>query len=69
VCLAISACYEFIEWGAALASGDAATAFLGTQGDVWDTQWDMFMALIGALCAQLLLARVHDRQLARLDVT
>ncbi|HKP64783.1 MAG TPA: DUF2238 domain-containing protein [Polyangiales bacterium] len=63
VCLAISACYEFIEWGAALATGEGATAFLGTQGDVWDTQWDMFMALIGALTAQLTLARLHDRQL------
>jgi putative membrane protein len=67
ICLAISACYEFIEWGAALSTGEAATAFLGTQGDVWDTQWDMFMALIGALTAQLTLARVHDRQLARLE--
>lgn len=66
VCLAISACYEFIEWGAAVSTGEAATAFLGTQGDVWDTQWDMFMALIGALTAQLLLARLHDRQLARI---
>jgi putative membrane protein len=66
VCLAISAVYEFIEWWAALATGEAATAFLGTQGDVWDTQWDMFMALSGALCAQLSLARWHDRQLARL---
>ena len=64
VCLAISACYEFIEWAAALASGEGATAFLGTQGDVWDTQWDMFMALIGALSAQILLAREHDRELA-----
>jgi putative membrane protein len=62
-CLAISACYEFIEWWAALALGQGADAFLGTQGDVWDTQWDMFMALVGAVCAQLLLARVHDRQL------
>jgi putative membrane protein len=66
ICLAISACYELIEWGTAVASGTGATAFLGTQGDVWDTQWDMFMALIGALTAQLTLARVHDRQLARL---
>ena len=66
VCLAISACYEFIEWWAALATGEGATAFLGTQGDVWDTQWDMFMALIGALSAQLLLGREHDRELARL---
>ena len=65
VCLAISACYEFVEWGAALLGGSAAADFLGTQGDVWDTQWDMFMALTGALAAQLLLARAHDRQLAR----
>ena len=63
VCLAISACYEFLEWWVAVASGEAAEAFLGTQGDVWDTQWDMFLALVGALTAQLLLARVHDRQL------
>lgn len=62
-CLAISACYEFIEWWAAVAMGQGAEAFLGTQGDVWDTQWDMFMALIGALTAQLTLARVHDRLL------
>ena len=48
VCLAISACYEFIEWWAALIGGEAAAEFLGTQGDVWDTQWDMFMALVGA---------------------
>jgi putative membrane protein len=67
VCLAGSACYELIEWAAALLGGSSADAFLGTQGDVWDTQWDMFVALIGAIAAQLLLARVHDRQLARLD--
>ncbi|BCB26119.1 membrane protein [Sulfurimicrobium lacus] len=66
VCLAISACYEFIEWWVALASGDEAVAFLATQGDVWDTQWDMFLALCGALASQLLLARLHDRQLAAL---
>ena len=66
VCLAASACYEFIEWWTALATGAASQAFLATQGDPWDTQWDMFTALIGALAAQLLLARVHDRQLARL---
>lgn len=65
VCLAFSAFYELIEWATALLSGEAATAFLGTQGDVWDTQWDMFLALCGALLAQALLARVHDRQLAR----
>lgn len=65
-CLAISACYEFLEWWTALLVGGAAEAFLATQGDVWDTQWDMFLALCGALAAQLLLARWHDRQLARL---
>jgi len=66
VCLAISACYEFIEWWTALAGGQSAEAFLGTQGDVWDTQWDMFLALIGAITAQLVLNRVHDRALAKL---
>lgn len=65
-CLAISACYEFIEWWSALLLGAGADAFLATQGDPWDTQWDMFTALIGALCALLLLARYHDAQLARL---
>lgn len=64
VCLAVSACYEFVEWWAALIGGSGATEFLGTQGDVWDTQWDMFMALIGAVTAQLLLGRFHDRQMA-----
>ena len=64
VCLAISACYEFIEWWSALIGGDSADAFLGTQGDPFDTQADMFMALIGAIAAQVLLARVHDRQIA-----
>lgn len=65
-CLAISACYEFVEWGAALLLGSGADAFLGSQGDPWDTQSDMFMALLGAMLAQLTLARRHDRQLARL---
>lgn len=63
ICLAISAVYEFIEWWAAVIGGGAATDFLGTQGDVWDTQWDMFLAFLGAIGAQLLLARTHDRQL------
>jgi putative membrane protein len=62
-CLSFSAFFELIEWWAALAMGGAADAFLATQGDVWDTQWDMFLALCGAIVAQLLLARVHDRQL------
>lgn len=66
VCLAISASYELIEWLAALLGGSSADAFLGTQGDVWDTQWDMFLALIGATVSQLLLGRLHDRQLATL---
>ena len=66
LCLAISACYEFVEWFAAVLGGSSAYAFLGTQGDVWDTQWDMLMAFIGAMTAQILLARVQDRQLARL---
>jgi putative membrane protein len=64
VCLAVSACYEFIEWWAAVALGQGAEEFLGTQGDQWDTQWDMFLALVGAIAAQALLGRVHERQLA-----
>jgi putative membrane protein len=67
VCLALSATYELIEWLAAVLGGSAADAFLGTQGDVWDTQWDMFMALVGATSALLLLSRLHDRQLARVQ--
>lgn len=67
VCLAVSACYEFVEWWAALLGGEAADAFLGTQGDPWDTQWDMFLAFIGAMTAQLLLGRRHDRELAVLE--
>jgi putative membrane protein len=65
-CRAFSALYELIEWWTAVATGDSATAFLGTQGDVWDTQWDMFLALIGAATALLTLSRVHDQQLAAL---
>ena len=64
VCLAISATYELVEWATALLTGSAAEAFLGTQGDPWDTQWDMFLALCGALSAQLVLARVQDRLIA-----
>jgi len=63
ICLAISAFYELIEWWVALLSGEGAEAFLGTQGYVWDTQSDMFLALIGASLALLLLSRLHDRQL------
>ena len=65
-CLAISAMYEFLEWWIAIAAGIAADDFLSTQGDVWDTQWDMFMALCGATIAVLTLSRVHDRAIARL---
>jgi putative membrane protein len=63
--LAVSAFYELIEWWVAAATGTAAEAFLGTQGDVWDTQWDMFLALCGALAAQLALRRWHDAQMGR----
>lgn len=66
ICLGFSAFYELIEWWAAVIGGAEADAFLATQGDVWDTQWDMFLALLGCLASQLLLARLHDRQLARL---
>jgi len=66
VCLAISAVYELVEWGTAAASGAASDAFLGTQGDPWDTQKDMLCAGIGAIAAQVTLHRVHDRQLAAL---
>jgi len=62
-CLAFSAFYELIEWWVALMSDEAADAFLGTQGYVWDTQSDMLLALIGAVLALVLLGRVHDRQL------
>jgi putative membrane protein len=64
VCLAFSAVYEFVEWWMALATGESATAFLGTQGDVWDTQWDMFLCTCGALLSQAIFSRLHDRQLA-----
>ena len=67
VCVATSASYELIEWLAALLGGSSADAFLGTQGDVWDTQWDMFMALVGALSALVLLPRVQDRQIEELS--
>ncbi|HKB81765.1 MAG TPA: DUF2238 domain-containing protein [Burkholderiales bacterium] len=66
ICLAISAFYELIEWRVAVSSGTAADDFLATQGDVWDTQWDMLMALCGAVASQLLLAGWHQRQIASL---
>ena len=64
--LGISAAYELIEWWVALLSEEAAESFLGTQGYVWDTQSDMFMAMLGAIAALLTLAKWHDRQIARL---
>ena len=66
VAMAISATYELIEWAAAVIMGQGADEFLGTQGDPWDTQSDMLMALIGATIAMTLLARWHDRAMARL---
>jgi putative membrane protein len=66
IVLAISSFYELVEWWVAVASGSAAVAFLATQGDVWDTQWDMFLALLGAVAAQLLLSRMHDRELEKI---
>ncbi len=66
VCLALSAFYEFIEWWAALILGQGADAFLGTQGDPWDTQWDMFLAFVGAMVGQILLGGMQDRELRRL---
>jgi putative membrane protein len=66
VCLAISAAYELIEFAAAMALGQGADEFLGTQGDPWDTQWDMLMCLLGAVVALALLGRRHDAQIARL---
>lgn len=67
ICLAISASYELIEWWSAVILGQGADAFLGTQGDPWDTQWDMFMALFGAVVALITLSWVHDRQIAKLN--
>ena len=67
ICLAISAFYELIEWWSALIMGQGADAFLGTQGDPWDTQWDMFLALVGAVTALITLSSFHDRQIEKLD--
>jgi len=61
--LSFSAFFEMIEWWAALAYGAKADAFLATQGDVWDTRWDMFMALLGAIIALLVLSPRHNREL------
>ena len=66
-CLALSAFYELIEWCVAIASGESAEAFLGTQGYVWDTQSDMALALIGVLISLIFLSNIHDRQLQELE--
>lgn len=68
ICLALSAFYEFTECWVALATGTAATDFLGTQGDIWDTQWDMFLAMCGAIISQLILSKTHDKALERLSI-
>lgn len=62
-CLAFSAFYELIEWWAAVFGGDGSIEFLGTQGDVWDSQWDMFLALIGAITALIFMSGIQDRQI------
>ena len=69
ICMGISALYELLEWVTALVSGSAATAFLGTQGDILDTQEDMFMCLIGAVCALLFMRPWQDRQLRKIRVS
>ena len=69
VCLAFSAFYELLEWRTAAIMGEEADSFLATQGDIWDSQWDMFLALLGAIASQLLLSRHHDRELATLAAT
>ena len=69
ICLAVSAAYELLEWSVAALTGSAGDSFLGTQGDVWDTQKDMALAALGAALAQLLLARIHDRQLRSAGVS
>lgn len=68
-CLAFSAFYELIEWWVALATGDDAEAFLGTQGYIWDTQSDMALALLGVVTGLLTLSKLHNRQLARVAIT
>lgn len=69
ICLAFSAFYELVEWWAALGLGQGADEFLGTQGDPWDTQSDMFMALVGAIAALVTLGKWHDRQITKGSAT
>ncbi len=67
ICLAISAAYELLEFGYTLSIGESAESFLGTQGDVWDAQWDMLFASVGAVCSLALLSGIHDRFLRNTD--
>jgi putative membrane protein len=67
ICLAISAFYELIEWWTAASQGASADAFLGSQGDIWDAQWDMFFAMIGAISALILLSKVHNKVLVEIE--
>lgn len=66
-CLGFSAFYELVEWASALISAEAAESFLGTQGDHWDTQWDMFLCGVGAIAALLFLSRVHNRSIGKIS--
>ncbi len=63
ICITISACYEFIEWGVSIVSGEAGDSFLGTQGYIWDTQSDMLFAAVGAIVGLVLLSKIHNHQL------
>ena len=65
VCMAISMCYEFLEWFVSVVSGSSGDSFLGTQGDVWDTQSDMLFATIGAICMVTFISKIHDRQIKK----
>ena len=67
MCLAISALYEFFEWWVAIGTGTASDAFLGTQGDVWDTQWDMFFAFVGSIASLVFLSKIHDKFIKNLN--
>lgn len=69
ICLAISAFYEFIEWWVAVLSGDGAEDFLGMQGYVWDTQSDMFCAMIGAICMLIFFSKLQDKQIYKIEVS
>lgn len=66
--LGSSAFYEFFEWGISLVSGEAGNAFLGTQGDIWDTQWDMFMCFIGSIVALSIFSGFHEKQIEKIDL-